>query len=152
MRLLDLELHLLDLERLRHVVEGADPHRLDRRVHRPERRHQDHGRRGMQRLRRAQHVEPVAPPIFRSLSTTSNCPRAASPSRRSRWRLVDVVPRFRQRADDAAAKGIVIVGDQDTAHSLTPTCLANREQHELSLTVRSPDSPPDRELDRSNNS
>ena len=41
--LLDLELHLLDLERLLHVVEGADLHRLDRRVHRAERRHQDDG-------------------------------------------------------------------------------------------------------------
>ena len=59
--LLDLELHLLDLERLLHVVEGADLHRLDRGVDRAERGHQDHRARRVQRLRRAQHVEPVAP-------------------------------------------------------------------------------------------
>jgi hypothetical protein len=59
-RLLDLDLHLLDLERLLHVVERADLHRLDRRVDRPERRHQDDRRRRVQRLGRPQHVEAVA--------------------------------------------------------------------------------------------
>jgi hypothetical protein len=33
-------------------------------------------------------------------------------------RLVDLMPRIGQRADDAAAKGIVIICDQDTAHSV----------------------------------
>ena len=59
-RLLDLELHLLDLEGLLHVVERADLHRLDGRVHRPERRHEDDRRRRVQRLRGAQHVHAVA--------------------------------------------------------------------------------------------
>ena len=58
--LLDLQLHLLDLERLLHVVEGADFHRLDRRVHRAERGHQDDGARRVQRLGCAQHVHAVA--------------------------------------------------------------------------------------------
>ena len=40
-RLLDLDLHLLDLERLLHIVEGAVLHRLDRGVDRAERGHQD---------------------------------------------------------------------------------------------------------------
>ena len=59
-RLGDLELHLLDLERLLHVVEGADLHRLDRRVDRSERRHQDDRRVRLERLGRAQHVHAVA--------------------------------------------------------------------------------------------
>src|SRR6184192_2140260 len=54
--LLDLELHLLDLERLLHVVEGAELHRLDRRVDGAECRHQDDRRRRMQRAGRAEHV------------------------------------------------------------------------------------------------
>ena len=58
-RLLDLDLHLLDLERLLHVVEGAVLHGLDRGAHGSERRHQDDGCRGMQRFGRAQDIEPV---------------------------------------------------------------------------------------------
>ncbi len=59
-RFLDLDLHLLDLERLLNVVERADLHRLDGGGHRPERRHQNHGRRRVQRPGGAQHVEAVA--------------------------------------------------------------------------------------------
>ena len=58
-RLLDLELHLLDFERLLHEVERADLHRLDGRVDRAERRHQDHRRARLNRSRRAQHVHAV---------------------------------------------------------------------------------------------
>ena len=58
-RLVDLDLHLLDFERLLHVVEGAVLHRLDGGVDRPERGHQDERRGRVQRFRRAQHVEPV---------------------------------------------------------------------------------------------
>ena len=59
-RLLDLHFHFFDLEGLLHVVERAALHRLDGRVHRSERGHQDDGRRRVQRLGRAQHVETVA--------------------------------------------------------------------------------------------
>jgi len=51
--LVDLELHLLDIERLLHVVEGADAHRFDRRLDGPERGHQNDRVRCLQRLRRA---------------------------------------------------------------------------------------------------
>ena len=70
-RLFDLDLHLLDFERLLHVVEGAVLHRLDRGADRAERRHQDDRGRRMQRLGGAQHVEAIEPPIFKSLTTTS---------------------------------------------------------------------------------
>ena len=58
-RLLDLQLHLLDLERLLDEVERADLHRLDGGVDRPEGRHEDHGRARLDRPRRAQHVHAV---------------------------------------------------------------------------------------------
>ena len=58
--LLDLQLHLLDLERLLDVVEGADFHRLDGRAHRAERGHQDDRRRRMQRLGGLEHLDAVA--------------------------------------------------------------------------------------------
>ena len=56
-RLGDLDLHLLDLERLLDVIEGAGLHRLHGRGDRAEGRHQDHGAVGVQRLRRLEHFE-----------------------------------------------------------------------------------------------
>ena len=115
--LLDLELHLLDLERLLHVVEGADLHRLDRRVHRAERRHQDHRRRRMQRLRGAQHVHAVAAAHLQiaqhdvELSLVQLLDRDVAVRR-----LIDFVMRVGQRADDAAPQRIVIVCHQNPAH------------------------------------
>src|SRR6185436_10725154 len=57
---LDLDLHLLDLERLLDVVERPVLHRLDGGVDRTERGHQDDGGGRMKRARRTEHVEPVA--------------------------------------------------------------------------------------------
>ena len=122
--LFDLELHLLDFEGLLHVVEGADLHRLDRGVDGAERRHQDDRRRRVQRLGRPQHVEPVA---AAHLQVAEDDVVVAFVQLLDRdvavRRLVDVVPRVGQRADDAAAEGIVIVGDQDTTHTL---CLSSQ--------------------------
>ena len=115
--LLDLELHLLDLERLLHVVEGADLHRLDRRVHRAERGHQDHRRRRMERLGGAQHVEPVAAAHLQvaqhdiELSLVQLLDRDVAVRR-----LIDFVMRVGQRADDAAPQRIVIICHQNPAH------------------------------------
>ena len=103
--LLDLELHLLDFERLLDVVEGADLHRLDRGVHRAERRHEDHGRRRMQRLGGAQHVEAVAAAHLEIaqhdvvLSLVQLLDRDVAVRR-----LVDLVMRIRQGADDDRAE------------------------------------------------
>ena len=107
-RLLDLDLHLLDFERLLHVVEGADLHRLDGGVDRSERGHQDHGGGRMQRARRAQHVEcrRCRPSSGRSARRRSSC-RAAARWRRCRWRLLRLrvrLPSVRGRAPAAARR------------------------------------------------
>ena len=116
-RLLDLELHLLDLERLLHVVERADLHRLDGGVDRSERRHQDHGGRRMQRLRRAQHVHAVAAAHLQIAQDDVVLPLVQLlDGDVAVRRLVDFVMRVRQRADDAAPKRIVIVCYQNPAH------------------------------------
>jgi hypothetical protein len=56
-RLLDLDLHLLDLEGLLHVVERAGLDGLDGGGHGAERGHEDDGGRGMQLLGGLQHLE-----------------------------------------------------------------------------------------------
>ncbi len=115
--LVDLELHLLDLERLLHVVEGADLHRLHRRVHRSERRHQDDGRGRVQRLGGPQDVEAVTAShlqiaehdvVLRVLQFLDGDVAVRC--------LVDIVLRLGQGADDAAAEKVVVVGYQDAAH------------------------------------
>ena len=71
-RLVDLDLHLLDLERLLHVVERAGLHRLDGGLDRAERGHQDHARTsGWSCFAVFSTSRPVLPPIFRSLTMTS---------------------------------------------------------------------------------
>ena len=115
--LLDLELHLLDLERLLHVVEGADLHRLDRRVHRPEGGHQNHRRRRMQRLGRAQHVQSVAAAHLEIAQHDIVLPFVQLLDRHvAVGRLVHVVMRIRQRAADPAPQRIVIICHQNPAH------------------------------------
>ena len=121
-RLLDLDLHLLDFERLLHVVEGADLHRLDGGVHRAERRHQDDGRRRMQRARRAQHVHAVAAAHLEvaqhDVEVAVVQPLDGGVAVR---RFFDFVPGFRQPAGEPAAQRVVIVGDQNSTH--TPSIL-----------------------------
>ena len=87
-RLLDLELHLLDLERLLHVVEGADLHRLDGGVDRSERRHQDDRGRRMQRL-----APCAARPCRRCRpSSDRSARRRTGPRAASRWRRCRSAP------------------------------------------------------------
>ena len=117
--LFDLELHLLDFEGLLHVVEGADLHGLDRGMDGAERRHQDDRRRRVKRLCRPQHVEPVAAAHLQIAEDDVVLPFVELLYRNVPVRrLVDIVPRVGQRADDTAAEGIMIIGDQDTTHSL----------------------------------
>jgi hypothetical protein len=115
--LFDLELHLLDLEGLLHVVESPDLHRLDRRVDRSERRHEDHGRRGMQRLGRAQHVQPVAPAHLQVAHDDVELPLVELLNGHvAIRRFIDFVMRVRQRANNPAPQRIVVVCHQNPAH------------------------------------
>ncbi len=116
-RLLDLELHLLDFKRLLNVVEGADLHRLDRRVHRAERGHQNHRGRWMKRLGGAQHVETVAAPHLQVAQHDIVLPFVQLLDRHvAVRRLVDFVMRIRQRAANPAPQRIVIICHQNPAH------------------------------------
>ena len=116
-RLLDLDLHLLDLERLLHVVEGADLHRLDGGVHRSERRHQDHGRRRMQRARRAQDVHAVAAAHLEvaqhDVEVAVVQPLDGGVAVRG---FFDLVSGFGQAPGEPAAERVVIVGDENSSH------------------------------------
>ena len=104
-RLGDLELHLLDLERLLHVVERADLHRLDGGVDRAERRHQDHGGVRLQRLGRAEHVHAVAAAHLQVAQDDVVLPFVELlDGDVAVRRLVDLVMRVRQRAHDPAPK------------------------------------------------
>ena len=118
-RLLDLDLHLLDLERLLHVVERADLHRLDRRVHRSERRHQDDRRRRVQRARRAQDVHAVAAAHLQIAEDDVEVVVVQTLDRGvAVRRLFDFVAGLGQAADEPAAERIVIISDKNTTHKL----------------------------------
>ena len=112
--LVDLELHLLDFKRLLHVVEGADLHRLDCRLHRPEGGHQDHGDRGLERLGCAQHIETVAASHFEiayddvELATVQLFDGGVAVRG-----FLDVVPGLAQCSCDSSAQRIVVVRDED---------------------------------------
>ncbi len=115
--LLDLELHLLDLERLLHVVEGADLHRLDRRVHGAEGGHEDDGRGRLELARRAEHVHAVAAAHLEIAQHDVVLPLVELLDRHvAVRRLVHVVVRVRQCANDAAPQRIVVVSYQYPAH------------------------------------
>ena len=115
--LVDLELHLLDLERLLHVVERADLHRLDRGVHGAERGHQDHVGGRVQRLGGAQHVHAVAAAHLQvAQHDVVGAFVQLLDGDVAVGGLIDVVVRVGERPDDAAAKGIVIVCYEDAAH------------------------------------
>ena len=120
-RLLDLELHLLDFERLLHEVERADLHRLDRRVDRPERRHEDDGRARLDRPRRPQHVHAVGA-AHAQVGQHHVELAVLQPFDRDRavGRLFDVVAGVGQRANEALAQRIVIVNNQNASHPLSP--------------------------------
>ena len=128
-RLRDLDLHLLDLERLRHVVEGADLHRLDGRLDRAERGHQDDRRRRVQRPRGAQHVEAVG---AAHVDVADDDVEAALVQPLERGvavgGLVDVVARVGERAREPAAQRVVIVGDENAAHGRTPLTRLRRRR------------------------
>jgi hypothetical protein len=117
-RLLDLDLHLLDFERLRHVVERADAHRFDGGVHRSERGHQDDHGVGVERLRRAQHVETVGAAHLEVAQHDVERPLVQLlDGGVAVRRLFDVVPGLGEAAGKAAAQRIVIVGDENSTHS-----------------------------------
>ena len=104
-RLGDLELHLLDFERLLHVVEGADFHRLDRRMDRAEGGHQDDRRIGLKRLGRAQHVHPVAAAHLQVAQHDVVLPLVELlDGDVAVRRFIDLVMRVGQRAHDTAPK------------------------------------------------
>ena len=118
-RLLDLDFHLFDLERLLHVVERADLHRLDGRVHGAERRHQDDGRRGVQGLGRAQHVHAVAAAHLEvaqdDIEMAFVQPLDGLVSVRG---LFHFMAGGGQGPGKSASKGIVIVCDENATHSV----------------------------------
>jgi hypothetical protein len=102
-RPLDLQLHLFDFERLLHVVERADLHRLDGGVDGSERGHQDHGGAGLQLLRRAEHVHAVAAAHLQVAEHDVVLPFVELlDGHVSVGCLVDLMMRIRQRADDPA--------------------------------------------------
>ena len=116
-RLLDLDFHLLELERLLHVVERAKLHRLDGGRHRAERGHQDHRRRGMQRLGGAQHVEAVGAP---HLEVADDDVEVAFMQPLQRGvavaGFVHFVPRGGQRQRQPPPESIVIVRYKNASH------------------------------------
>ena len=115
--LLDLELHLLDLERLLHVVEGADLHRLDRGVHGAERGHQDDRGRRLELTRGPQHVHAVAAAHLEVAQHDVVLPLVELLDGHVAVRgLVHVVVRLGQGAHDAAPQRVVIVSYQYPAH------------------------------------
>ncbi len=116
-RLVDLDLHLLDLERLRHVVEGADAHRLDGGVDRAEGGHQDDGGVGVQGLGGAQHVEAVrAAHLEVAQHHVEGALVQLLDGGVAVRGFVDVVTGLGQAAGQAAAQRIVIVGDENATH------------------------------------
>ena len=116
-RLVDLDLHLLDLERLLHVVEGAVLHRLDRGVDRSERGHQDERRGRMESLGRAQHLEPGR---AAHLQVADDDVEVALVKLLDRGvavaGLLDIVAGRRQRQREPAPECIMIVRDQYSPH------------------------------------
>ena len=115
--LLDLELHLLDFERLLDVVERTDLHRLDGGVHRAERRHEDHGRRRVQRLGRLEDLDAVAAAHLQVaqhdvvIALVELLDRGVAVGR-----LVHVVPGLGERAQEAPPERVVIVSDENATH------------------------------------
>jgi len=110
--LLDLDLHLLDLERLLHEVERA-PFIARRPWSRPEGRHENHRRGGMQRLGRAEHLDPSLPPS----SSRSGRRRSSSHGDRHRGvavgRLHGLVTGLGERPRQAPPQRVVIVRRQE---------------------------------------
>ena len=119
-RLLDLDFHLLELERLLHVVERAVLHRLDGGRHRSERGHQDHRRRRVQRLGGAQHVEAVG---AAHLQVADDDVEVAFVQPLERGvavaGLVDLVPGGGQRQRQPPPESIVIVRYKYASHVLS---------------------------------
>ena len=116
-RLLDLHFHLFDLEGLLHVVERADLHRLDGRMHRSESGHQDDGGRRVQRLGRAQHIETVAAAHLQVAEHDVEVPFVKAFDRLvAVGSFLDLVVGGSQRPGEPASKGIVVVGDENAAH------------------------------------
>ena len=116
-RLLDLDLHLLDFERLLHVVERARLHGLDRRRDRSERGHQDDGRRGMQRLRRLEHIETGAATHLQVADDDIEEPLVELLDGGVTVRgLLDIVASFGHRLGKAPAERVVVVSDQYPSH------------------------------------
>src|SRR4029434_480067 len=116
-RLLDLDLHLLDLEGLLNVVERAGLDGLDGGRDGAERSHEDDGGRRMQLLGSLQHLEPGAAThlqvadddVEEARVELLDCGRAIR-------RFLDLVPRFGNRLRESAAERVVIVCDQYAAH------------------------------------
>src|SRR5262245_20480997 len=121
-RFLNLDLHLLDFERLLHVVEGPGLHGFDGGGDRSERSHQNYGGGGMERTRRAKYVESVA---AAHLQVAQNDVKVAVvqplDSRVAVGGFVDFVSSFRESAGESTAKRVVVVSYQNAAH--TPSIL-----------------------------
>src|SRR5438034_6294121 len=115
--LFDLELHLLDFERLLHVVECADLHRLDGGMDRTESGHQNDGGRRVQRLRGPEDVQPVAAAHLQIAEDDVVLPFVELFNRDvAVGRLFDLVMRVRKRPYDAPPQRIVVVRHQNPAH------------------------------------
>ncbi len=116
-RLLDLHFHLFDFEGLLHVIERAALHRFHRRVHGAERRHQNHGRRRVQRLGGAEYVEAVAAAHLQvaqhHVEVAFVEPLDGLVAVRG---FVHLVTRGRQRACESAPERVVVVSNQNAAH------------------------------------
>src|SRR5689334_5227225 len=116
-RLLDLDLHLLDLEGLLHVVERARLDGLDGGGYGAERGHEDDGGRGMQLLRGLQDLEPGA---ATHLQVADDDVEEALVELLDGGvairRFLDLVPRFGNRLRESAAERVVVVCDQYAAH------------------------------------
>ena len=116
-RLFDLELHFLDFEGLLHEVEGADLHRLDGRVNRPEGRHEDDRRARLNGPRRAEHVHAVGAAHAKvGQHDVELAVLQPLDGGRPVAGLLHVVAGVGQRADEALAERIVIVDHQNASH------------------------------------
>ena len=117
-RLLDLDLHLLDFERLLDVVERADLHGLDGGVHRSKRRHQDHGGRRVQRARRPQHVHAVAAAHLEvAQDDVERAVVQALDRQVTVGCLLHIVSGFGQPPGEPPPERVVVVSNQNSAHT-----------------------------------
>ena len=116
-RLVDLDLHLLDFERLLDVIERPALHGFDGGGDGAKGGHQDDSRGRVQRTSRAEHVEAVAAAHFQIAQHDIEIAVVQPLDRRiSVRRFFDIVAGIGEATHEAPSKRVVIVSDENSAH------------------------------------